>query len=361
MKYIYKIIHSPIKISIRCISLNHVPINDKEDQQELQRIPKIVSFHKIVHFNGKIKKFLQDGQIICIFILKIAKIIVSLCLTNEIYLTMKKKKRTVLFSFFLFLMSAILALYFIGIKIECYTLPHGAKIRIFQVGEGKKNHGTIIICPGGSYSSLTKWREGYLWIPFFLKQDYTVAILEYRMPNKNYNIPITDAKEALTHLRHHAQEYGMPNYKIGMMGFSAGGHLVSTLAVAEKQSDRPDFAILLYPVISMRKDLTHKWSHDNLLGENCPKYLEEKFSSYLHITEETPPVYLAVSKDDSMVNPNNTFIFYDKMIKMHRPTCLKVYKSGGHGWGASPSFRWHKEMEEDLRLWLAEEITKRND
>lgn len=237
-------------------------------------------------------------------------------------------------------------------RMDMYVLPHGAELRVFSITRVKECLKAIIICPGGGYSSLAKWREGYLWVPFFLEQGYTVAVLEYRMPKHNYRIPVTDAIEAITLMRNLAVD--SKHVEIGMMGFSAGGHLVSTLATSSRTSIRPDFTVLFYPVISMKSDLTHKLTHDNLLGINCTQELEDMLSSNLHVTKDTPPVFIAVSANDSVVKPANGFIFHRSMIKNNRQSTLKIYPSGGHGWGYNRSFEWHEQIIKDLRQWLKE-------
>ena len=231
-------------------------------------------------------------------------------------------------------------------------LPHGAVLHVLPASKGNQTHGAVILCPGGGYCYLEKWREGYWWFPFFHSQGYTVAMLEYRMPKHNYRIPVTDAIEAIKLMRNLATD--SKHVEIGMMGFSAGGHLVSTLAISSRTSIRPDFTILFYPVISMKSDLTHKWTHDNLLGINCTQELEDMLSSNLHITKDTPPVFIAVSANDSVVKPANGFIFHRSMIKNNRQSTLKIYPSGGHGFGFKDTWKYHDLMLKELETWLKE-------
>ena len=227
-------------------------------------------------------------------------------------------------------------------------LPHGAVLHVLPASKGNQTHGAVILCPGGGYCYLEKWREGYWWFPFFHSQGYTVAMLEYRMPNQSRQFPIIDGAEAVQLMRKHAGEWGFDDNNVGVMGFSAGGHLASTLMVSEKASVRPDFGILFYPVISMRKELAHKGSHDRLLGENASEQLEYQYSSELHVSDLTPPAYIAVSKDDPKVNPQNAIGFYEEMRDKRRPVQLHVYPSGGHGWG----YQYNSQMVDDLEDWL---------
>ena len=104
----------------------------------------------------------------------------------------------------------------------------------------------------------------------------------------------------------------------------------------------------------MKTDLTQKWSHDNLLGENASEKLEEQFSNEQHVSEQTPPVFIAVSKNDSIVNPQNSIVFYRELRKFSRPVTLRIYPTGGHGWGYNTSFTYHKQLIADLTKWLNE-------
>lgn len=241
--------------------------------------------------------------------------------------------------------------------VERITLPHGAKLTVFYCCNKENKQRMILLCPGGGYASLGRWIEGYFWVPFFIKQNFNVAVLEYRMPQKNPKKPMTDIKDAMYFLRHHSAINALRKDYIGMMGFSAGGHLVSLASVSENSLIRPDFAILLYPVISMREELTHKWSHDRLLGERSSRATDEQFSSELHVSTTIPPTFIAVSKNDSTVNPNNSILYSEEIRKHRRPVKLVVYPSGGHGWGYRKSFKWHDELKNDIKSWLQERFT----
>lgn len=248
----------------------------------------------------------------------------------------------------LFIVVYIVAKSFIHIQ-----LPHGAVLHVLPAQKDHQAHGAVIICPGGGYSYLEKKKEGYWWFPFLYKQGYTVALLEYRMPNHDWQIPMTDGAEAVRTMREHAKEWHFDANNVGIMGFSAGGHLASTLMVSDNASVRPDFGILYYPVISMKKELTHKDSHHQLLGKDASEQLELRFSNELHVSEKTPPTYIAVSSDDKGVNTQNSIRFHNNMLKKKRPVTLHVYPSGGHGWGYRWSFEYHDQMLEDLAEWLS--------
>ncbi|MBO7045266.1 MAG: alpha/beta hydrolase [Prevotella sp.] len=231
-------------------------------------------------------------------------------------------------------------------------LPHGAVLHVLPGYRNKQAEGAVIMCPGGGYSYLEKWYEGYQWFPFFYMQGYTPAMLEYRMPKHNYKSPMTDGAEAIQMMRQRANEWHFDKNNVGIVGFSAGGHLASTMMVIDNDLVRPDFGILFYPVISMKKELTHIDSHNQLLGRDASEQLEEQFSNELHVTEKTPPAFIAVANDDKAVSPQNSILFYDGMRAMNRPASLRVYPSGGHGFVCRLRSKYRSQVLEDLTDWL---------
>ena len=261
------------------------------------------------------------------------------------------KKVLIYISFFL-LITIVVGGIIVEESIIRVQLPHGAVLHVLPARKNNHTRGAIIICPGGGYGFWSKWREGYMWFPFYYLQGYTVGLLKYRLPNQKHQIPMTDGTDAIRMMRKRASEWGFDENNVGVMGFSAGGHLASCLMVNDSASDRPDFGILFYPVISMKKELTHKGSHNHLLGENASEQLENRYSSELHISDQTPPAYIAVSSDDKIVNPQNSILFYNEMRAKRRPIVLHVYPSGGHGWGYNLNFPYHRQMLNDLKDWL---------
>ena len=244
--------------------------------------------------------------------------------------------------------------FYIRSSIVEVKLSHGATMNVVLASKSNNKHRAVIILPGGGYSSLAKGREGYMWIPFFHKQGYTVAVLEYRMPHQNYKVPYNDAADAIRFMREYAKRWNYAGDSIGIMGFSAGGHLASTMIVSKKDSIRPNFAILFYPVISMRKDLTHMDSHDNLLGKDASEELEMQLSNELHVSDNTPSTFIALSSDDELVDPQNSILFYKVMRAKGCEVSLHEYPSGGHGWSNNRSFKYHERMIRDLKGWLDE-------
>lgn len=237
-------------------------------------------------------------------------------------------------------------------------LPHGAAMHILPAFGYNQKNVAVIICPGGGYHYTELWDEGYFWFPYFFMRGYTVAILEYRMPGFDPQSPMTDGAEAVKMMRQHADEWHFNAHHVGIMGFSAGGHLASSMMVTDNDAVRPDFGILFYPVISMKKELTHEGSHYRLMGDKAPRQLELKYSNELHVSKKTPPAFIAFSEDDKTVDPQNAMRFYNAMRSKKRPVTLHAYPSGGHGWGYRRSFKYHNQMVNDLTDWLSNIPTK---
>ena len=223
--------------------------------------------------------------------------------------------------------------------------------------DAKKATGrAIVCCPGGAYSHLAMQHEGTDWQWFFNNQGIALFVLKYRMPRGNYHVPISDAEEAIRLVRSNAKEWNINPNDVGIMGFSAGGHLASTIATHSKGEVKPDFQILFYPVITMVSGFTHKGSHDNFLGKDLSKKeqkrLEQEFSNDMQVTRATPRAFIALSDDDHGVLPSNGVNYYVECFRHDVPASLHVYPTGGHGWGYRESFPYHMEMLLELKAWL---------
>lgn len=194
--------------------------------------------------------------------------------------------------------------------------------------------------------------EGYDWAPFFNNKGIAVIVLRYRMPDGNPSIPVADADAALKTVRDSADTWHLNPNDIGIMGFSAGGHLASYIATNAEPSIRPSFQILFYPVITMDKAYTHMGSHDNLLGEDANAELEYLYSSEKLVTDETPRAFIVHCNDDNLVSPVNSINYYAALHRRHVPASLHIYPTGGHGWGIRESFPHKEEMMHELSTWL---------
>ena len=231
-------------------------------------------------------------------------------------------------------------------------LQDTAYIKVYLPDAKRATGRAVVICPGGGYAHLAMEHEGTQWAPFFNNMGIAAIVLHYRMPNGNVKVPISDAEEALRTVRRNAKTWHINASDVGIMGFSAGGHLASTIATQSKAEAKPNFQILFYPVITMMQGYTHQGSHDNLLGKDAHKKDEQKYCSDLQVTRVTPRACLLLSDDDHTVMPINSVNYYAELYRHDVPASLYVYPTGGHGWGMNTSFAYHAEMLTNLKGWL---------
>ncbi|MBA63014.1 MAG: alpha/beta hydrolase [Planctomycetaceae bacterium] len=213
------------------------------------------------------------------------------------------------------------------------------------------NGTSVIICPGGGYGGVVAGPEGDRIAGWLGEHDITGAVLRYRLPRGRHEVPHHDAQSALKYIREHAQRLNLDPNKVGVMGFSAGGHLASTLAThATTDALRPDFTILIYPVITMQKH-THTGSKRNLLGANPSDELVKRFSNELRVTSRTPPTFLAHAVDDKPVSPINSELFHQACKKHKVPSIYLELPDGGHGLNGYQGASWEKWQQESLQ-WI---------
>lgn len=229
------------------------------------------------------------------------------------------------------------------------------------------NGQAVIICPGGGYTKTAFDKEGVLVAEALVQSGITVFVLKYRIPQDETNFdksltPLQDAQQAIRHLRMNADKYGIRPDQIGIMGFSAGGHLAASAAVhfqtkadpaeANPISVRPDFVALIYPVISFEDELTHRGSRENLLGVNPEATEIVKWSAEQQVTEHTPEAFLVHAADDEAVSVGNSLAFYQACLEKKVPVEMHLYARGGHGFGL-----YNETTEDDwmerLKNWLA--------
>lgn len=215
----------------------------------------------------------------------------------------------------------------------------------------KPNGQAIVACPGGGYAGIATTHEGHDMATWFNTQGITYAVLHYRMPYGNHEIPLNDAHQAIRYLRKHADQWNIR--QLGIMGSSAGGHLASTAATHFTEETRPDFQILFYPVITMT-DYTHQGSKDNLLGKNPGDELVRLYSNEMQVNEQTPPAFIMHSSDDKVVPVQNSINYYLAMCKHGVPASMHFYPVGGHGWGYNESFPYKSQWKDELEKWLRE-------
>ena len=216
----------------------------------------------------------------------------------------------------------------------------------------KPNGMAILDVPGGGYHFVSSDNEGTMLVDFMNTQGITWAILKYRIPNGHSTVPLEDGQRAMQILREQASKYKFSPNRVGVMGWSAGGHFAATLSnLYEKPEYRPDFSILIYPVISMTP-ITHKGSHDNLIGTNPAKGQEEKYSLENRVTANTPPTFMALACDDKTVNPMNSMLYAEALLKNKVPVSLHLYPTGGHGFGFKDTCPYKRQWTEELERWL---------
>ena len=231
-----------------------------------------------------------------------------------------------------------------------------AEMTVYLPDAKKATGRAVVCCPGGGYTHLAMDHEGHQWATFFNNQGIALIVLKYRMPHGNPMVPISDVEQAIKTVRRNAVEWHIDRTQIGIMGFSAGGHLASTIATRSTGEAAPNFQILFYPVITMDPAFTHKGSHDNLLGTDHSKKemrrLEADYSNDLQVNRTTPRAFIALSDDDKAVPAANGFSYYEYLYKHDVPASIHIYPSGGHGWGYRESFAYHYQMIFELKGWL---------
>lgn len=213
----------------------------------------------------------------------------------------------------------------------------------------------IVDCPGGGYTHLSMQNEGTDWVDFFNRQGIAYCVLTYRMPNGDRTIPMSDAQQAIRTVRDSADAWRISRYDVGIMGFSAGGHLASTTATHADIDARPDFQILFYPVISMDERSTHKGSVVGFLGDNrSDAKLVKEFSNDKQVRKhQTPPAFITFAGDDRAVPPlTNGLPYYIALRRAGIPAALHVYPAGGHGYGFKSTFTYHNQLLDELTAWL---------
>ena len=229
----------------------------------------------------------------------------------------------------------------------------------------KPNGAAMVICPGGGYGGLVAGPEGHGIAQWLNRHRIAGIVLEYRLPNGRPFVPLLDAQRAIRTVRFHARQWKIDPSRIGIIGFSAGGHLASTAATHFDSGDpksadpigrascRPDFAILVYPVIVMGEK-THTGTKLNLLGPNPHPEMVELFSNEKQVTDKTPPMFLAHAKDDTLVPPDNSRMMYEA-LKAHKVAAeFLELPSGGHGLNGYKGPMWDAWQSRSLE-WLAAE------
>lgn len=229
----------------------------------------------------------------------------------------------------------------------------------------KPNSAAVIICPGGGYSFLAAGHEGADMAKLLNEWGVIALVLKYRLPDTAIMLdksigPLQDAQRAIQLVRQQATKWNIDPARIGIMGFSAGGHLAATasthfnkpvIANAASTSLRPDFSILVYPVISFTDSLTHMGSRNNLIGKKpSPEFIKE-YSNEMQVNPQTPMAFLVHAGDDGTVPAGNSIAYYQALLKNKVPAELHLYQKGGHGFGMHNK-KTNDEWTERLKNWM---------
>lgn len=233
--------------------------------------------------------------------------------------------------------------------------------------EKEKNTGlAVVICPGGGYSLLAMRHEGEWFARWLADRGITGIVLKYRLPNHHPGVPIADANRAIRWVRSKAGSRGIKPDRIGIAGFSAGGHLASAAGTHFDLGDpgaadplariscRPDFMILFYPVISLSpQGNPHIGSRNALLGSDCTAGELDYFSNEKQVSGQTPPAFIVHCDDDPAVSPLNSIRFYSALKQKKVPAVLYIFDRGGHGWGLREDFGYYGQWTALLEKWLS--------
>ncbi len=242
-------------------------------------------------------------------------------------------------------------------------------LAVYLPARANANGKAVLIFPGGGYQILAYDWEGTDIAKFFNSKGIAAFVVKYRLPvsrslTHKYNVPLIDAQRAIRMVRSNSDRWNLESSQIGVIGFSAGGHLASTLGTHYKDtvyaaqdaidnfSARPDFMILVYPVISFSSGARHQGSKDALLGQDPDSSLTARFSNEMQVDEETPPTILIHAADDAGVPPENSILFFQALKKYNIPAAMHMYPTGGHGFSLATRDPYLSGWTDRVVEWL---------
>ncbi len=227
-----------------------------------------------------------------------------------------------------------------------------ARLYIFKAESDKATGQSVVICPGGGYWMLSMDQEGVEMAKWLASNGITAAVLKYRDALGVKEVPFEDAVEAVRVMRTKATELNIDAKRVGIVGSSAGGHLAASVSTLAEDSLKPNFTVLLYPVITSEKGKGHQGSFNNLLGKDRTEEESTHYSLEKRVTSTTPPAILFHSDDDKVVPSVSSTRYYAALKEHGTAASLHIYPSGGHGWGVSDRFAYRAEWMETLIDWL---------
>ena len=229
-----------------------------------------------------------------------------------------------------------------------------AVLYVYNADPAKATGQAVVICPGGGYEKLSMDQEGYLMAQWLAKNGIAAFVLEYRLPNGHKEVPLEDTVEAIRVVRKKAKKFNIDPAKVGVMGFSAGGHLAASASNLPAVEERPNFSILFYPVITANNYTTHRGSFRNLLGKRHSEMEADEYSMEKCVDANTPSTILILSDDDTAVPAAGAAMYYAALRYHGVKASMYVFPSGGHGWGNYDKFSYQKEWQHLLLRWLKE-------
>ncbi len=239
-----------------------------------------------------------------------------------------------------------------------------AELFVYLPDKSKNTGAAVVICPGGGYHVEAIQHEGFMMAEYLKQNGIAGIVLKYRLPYGQHEIPLTDALQSIRYVRSKAAEWGIDPARVGIAGSSAGGHLASTAGThydlgnsgaadpLARLSSRPDFMLLLYPVISFEEEIGHMGSRQNLIGATNNWKLASEYSNELHVNAQTPPAFLVLADDDKTVDPENSIRFYQAMKKQNVPAEMHIFHQGGHGFGMNKINKPVEQWPDMFVQWL---------
>jgi acetyl esterase/lipase len=228
-----------------------------------------------------------------------------------------------------------------------------AEIFVYSPAASTDPTPAVLICPGGGYGGLAMDHEGHDMAKWYIAHGYLAVVLKYTMPKGNHKLPLRDAEKAISTIRENAKKWNVDPQRVGVIGSSAGGHLAASLSTLAADANRPNFAILYYPVITFEDKITHGGTRQNLLGNDINNAeLLTRYTLEKQVDDKTPRTLLVLSDDDTAVLPENGIRYYKALKEKGIPASMYIFPVGGHGWGFNDSFPYQKDVRTLIEKWL---------